>query len=136
MVVSAVTQGFRAKVTDRAPWTVMGAGVGATWLATMVVGILAPVWVTGTDPTKIPIWAGISAIAGLILTWILCRSVATVWFHPAPSQVEPATISPTTDVAPDERVTVMLHRLAQLHDAGVISDAEFQAKKDELLTRI
>jgi Short C-terminal domain len=30
----------------------------------------------------------------------------------------------------------MLRGLASLRDAGVISDAEFQAKKDELLTRI
>jgi len=36
----------------------------------------------------------------------------------------------------DEDVTVKLRRLAQLRDSGVISEADFQAKKNELLGRI
>jgi hypothetical protein len=137
LVMAAALQGIRAKVTDKAPWTVLGLGVSAIWLAVVLAGIFAPVWVTGTDPDRIPGWAGIAAIAGLILTWILCRFVKTASFEPAVSLAGPTTTTPTVDLEPAiEDATVKLRRVAQLRDSGVITEAEFQAKKDDLLRRI
>jgi len=137
LVVTAALQGIRAKVTDKAPWTMLGLGTGAIWLAVMFVAIFAPVLVTGTDPDQIPFWAGMGAIAGVILTWILCRFVKTASFEPAESAAVPTTTTPTVDLEPAaEDATVKLRRLAQLRDSGVITEAEFQAKKDDLLTQI
>ena len=98
--MTAALQGIRAKVTDKAPWTMLGLGVGAIWLAVMFVSIFAPVWVTGTDPDRIPFWAGFSAIAGIILTWILCRFVKTASFESAESMVGSTTTTPTVDLEP------------------------------------
>ena len=137
MVVSAAIKGIRAKVTDRAPWTVLGLGVGALWLATMVVAIYAPVWVIGTDPEKLPIWALAAAIAAVIVTWILCNFVKAASFEPAEQVPGSATTTATVDPASEaDDATVTLRRLGQLRESGLITDAEFQAKKDGLLSRI
>lgn len=136
IVVTAALQGIRAEVTDKAPWTVLGLGVAAIWLAVMFVGIFAPVWVTGTDPDKIPFWAGLSAIAGVFLTWILCRFVKTASFEPSGPTVGFTTTTPTVNLeSAAEDTTVKLRKLAQLRDSGVITEAEFQRKKNELLSR-
>ena len=135
MVMTAAVQGIRAKVADKAPWSTLGLGIGAIWTAVMFVAVFAPVWVTGTDPDRIPFWAGMSAIAGVILTWILCRFVKTASFEPMAQHVESITATPTSvDLSGD--ATVRLRRLAQLRDSGVITEAEFQAKKAELLAHI
>ena len=137
MVVSAAIKGIRANVTDRAPWTVLGLGVGALWIATMFVAIFAPVWVTGTDPEKLPIWALVAAIAAVVVTWILCSFVKTASFEAAAPVPGSATTPATVDLPSEaDDATGKLRRLAQLRDSGVITDAEFQAKKDDLLSRI
>ncbi len=137
MVAMAAQKGIRAKVSDRAPWTVLGFGVGAIWLAVMFVAIFAPVWVTGTDPTKIPVWAGLSVILGVLLTGILCSFVKTASFEPAQPEPGPVTTTPTMGPEPAaEDATTTLQRLAQLRESGVITEDEFQAKKKDLLSRI
>ena len=95
MVVGAAIKGIRAEVANRAPWIVLGLGVGAIWLAVMFAAIFAPVWVTGTDPTRIPIWAGLSVITGLIATGILCSFVRTASFELAELKPDPRTTGPT-----------------------------------------
>ena len=84
-----------------------------------------------------PLASFISVVAGVVLTWLLCRTVKTGFFEPAEPQPGPATTTPTAGLEPpaDGAVT-KLRQLAQLRDAGVITDAEFQAKKDDLLTQI
>ena len=137
MVVRVAMQGIRAEVTDQAPWTALGLGVGAIWLAVMVVSIFTPVWVTGTDPTEIPIWGFFAAIAGTVLTGILCNFVNTTSFQLVESKAAAATITPTLGAeAATEDATVKLRRLAQLRESGAITEPEFQAKKTELLSRI
>jgi MFS family permease len=137
LVVTAALQGIRARVTDKAPWTMLGLGAGAIWLAVMFVVIFAPVWVTGTDPDRIPGWVWISGTAGVILTWILCRFVKTASFEPVVSTAVPVTTTLTAGLeSAAEDATVKLRLLAQLRDSGVITEAEFQAKKDDLLNRI
>ncbi len=80
---SEVSRSCHAAVIDKAPWTMLGLGIGAIWLAVMFAAIFTPVWVTGTNPTKLPVWAGLSAIAGVIFTGMLCNFVKTASFQPA-----------------------------------------------------
>jgi Short C-terminal domain len=139
MVLPTAMQGIRVKVTDRVPWTMLGLGAGGIWLAVMFISIFTPVMVTGTAPwlTWVPLASFISVTAGIVLTWLLCRTVKTGYFESAESQPGPATTMPTVGPEPpaDDAVT-RLRRLAQLRDSGVITEAEFQAKKDDLLTQI
>ena len=139
MVLPTAMQGIRAKVTDRVPWTMLGLGAGGIWLAVMFISIFTPVMVTGTAPwiTEVPLASFISVIAGVVLTWLLCRTVKTGYFEPAEPQPGPTATTPTADLEPAAGdATVKLRRLAQLRDAGVITEADFQAKKDDLLTQI
>ena len=138
MVLPTALQGIRAKVTDRIPWTTLGLGVSGIWLAVMFISIFTPVMVTGTAPwiTEVPLAPILSVIAGLTLTGLLCRTVKSAFFQPTASQPGPGTNTPMVDHEPTaEDATVRLRRLAQLRDSGVITEAEFQAKKEELLSR-
>jgi hypothetical protein len=136
MVLPTAMQGIRAKVTDRVPWTILGLGVGGIWLAVMFISIFTPVMVTGTAPwiTEVPLASILSVIAGLLLTWLLCRTVKTGFFQSAEPQPGAATTLGPEPAADD--AAAKLRRLAQLRDSGVITEADFQAKKDELLTQI
>jgi Short C-terminal domain len=139
MVLPTAMQGIRAKVTDRVPWTMLGLGVGAIWLAVLFISIFAPVMVTGTAPwiTEVPLASILSVIAGLLLTGLLCKTVKTAFFQSAESQPGSVTTTPAVDLNPAaEDATGKLRRLAQLRDSGVITEAEFQAKKDDLLAQI
>jgi Short C-terminal domain len=137
MVLPTATQGIRAKVTDRVPWTMLGLGVGGIWLAVMCISIFAPVMVTGTAPwiTEVPLASILSVIAGLLLTGLLCKMVKTAFFQPAASKPGSVTTTPTVEPAADDAVT-KLRQLAQLRDSGVITEADFQAKKDDLLSQV
>lgn len=134
MLLTATMKGIRAKVTDPAPWTMLGVGVSVVWIAVLLVAVFAPVWVIGTDPEQIPIWGLFGAIAGIIMTSVLCNFVRTAAFEPAGTPELPTTqvgSDPVTDDA-----AVKLRQLAQLRDSGAITAAEFRAKKTELLGRI
>ena len=140
IVLPAAMTGFRAKVTDRSAWTVLGLGAGGIWLAVMFVSIFAPVMVTGTAPwlTWVPLGEIFAVIAGIVLTYILCKFVKATLFEPdeaQPGKETTATPKGGSEPAVDEPTT-KLRQLAQLRDSGVITEAEFQAKKDELLSRI
>jgi Short C-terminal domain len=137
LVMAAALRGIRAKVTDKAPWTVLGIGVSAIWFTVMFVVIFAPVWVTGTDPDRIPGMVWIAGTAGVILTWIFCHFMKTAFFQPAPTNPGTMTITPAVglDSVADD-ATLKLRQLAQLRDSGVITEADFEAKKSDLLSRI
>ncbi len=139
MVLPAAMRGIRAKVTDRVPWTMLGLGAGGIWLAVMFISIFTPVMVTGTAPwiTEVPLASMISVVAGVILTYLLCRMVKTAFFEPTESLPGPATTAPAAGPEPAaDDAASRLRRLAQLRDSGVITDADFQAKKDELLSQV
>ncbi|HAM01959.1 MAG TPA: hypothetical protein DCQ30_06980 [Acidimicrobiaceae bacterium] len=142
IVLSAAMQGIRAKVTDRVAWTVLGLGAGGIWLAVMFVSIFAPVMVSGTAPwlTWTPLGEIFAVIAGIVLTWIVCRFVKTTFFQADAAQPRAATAETTGPVAgpgsPADDAATKLRQLAQLRDSGVITEAEFQTKKDDLLSRI
>jgi hypothetical protein len=117
----------------------LGLGAGGIWLAVMFIGIFTPVMVTGTAPwiTEVPLASLISVIAGVVLTWLLCRTVKAGFFESAEPQPGSVAATPTAGLEPAAGdATVKLRRLAQLRDAGVITEADFQAKKDDLLTQI
>jgi hypothetical protein len=137
MVLSAAMKGIRGKVTDRTAWTLLGLGAGGIWFAVMFVSIFAPVMVSGTAPwlTWTPLGEIFSVIAGIVLTWILCHFVKTDLFEPAEARAETATPMVRSEPTTDD-VTIMLRHLAQLRDSRVITEADFQMKKDELLSRI
>lgn len=78
-VVLAAINGMRKKVMNRVPWIALGVGVGLTWLAVMLVSVFAPVFVTGSDPTRIPLAAMGAPIAGVFLTWFTCTFVKTAF---------------------------------------------------------
>jgi len=136
MVLSAAMRGIRAKIADRAAWTLLGLGAGGIWLAVMFVSIFAPVMVSGTAPwlNWTPLGEIFSVIAGIILTWILCHFVKTDLFQPAEALPRAETNTWPEFAADDEGVK--LRQLAQLRDTGVITEADFKAKKDELLSRM
>jgi hypothetical protein len=130
-------QGIRARVTDRGPWMMLGLGLSVIWFGSMFVTIFAPVWVYGTDPEEFPYTAGIGAIAGLILTAILCHVVKAGSFSPAEATATSATTTPTMGVeSATDDATVKLSRLAYLRESHAITEVEFEAKKKELLSRI
>jgi uncharacterized membrane protein YdbT with pleckstrin-like domain len=52
------------------------------------------------------------------------------------SWTNPVAAPPTTTVAPGGGIPEQLHQLAELRDRGVISAAEFEAKKAQLLERM
>jgi hypothetical protein len=139
MVLPTAMQGIRAKVTDRVPWTMLGLGAGGIWLAVMFISIFTPVMVTGTAPwiTEVPLASFISVVAGVVLTWLLCRTVKAAFFESAEPQPGPMTATPTVGPEPvADDATAKLRRLAQLRDSGVITEDDFQAKKGELLSQI
>jgi hypothetical protein len=139
MVLPAAMQGIRAKVSERIPWTMLGLGAGGIWLAVMFISIFTPVITTGTAPwiTEVPLASILSVIAGLALTGLLCRTVKAAFFQPAEPQPGSPTTTPTAFPEPEaDDAATKLRRLAQLRDSGVISEADFQARKDDLLSRL
>lgn len=52
-------------------WMTIGLGTVVIWTAVAAVSIWAPVFVTGSDPTQLPLAAIIAPIAGLLLTRFL-----------------------------------------------------------------
>jgi len=79
LVLLAALDGMRKRVTAGAPWMALGAGVSVVWLAVALVSVFAPVFVTGSDPTRIPLAALGVPIAGLLLTWSVCTFVRAVF---------------------------------------------------------
>jgi putative oligomerization/nucleic acid binding protein len=138
MVLPAAMKGMRAKVTDRPAWTVLGLGAGGIWLTVMFISIFVPVTVVGTAPwlTWFPFAAMFAPLGGVIVTGLLCKSVKAAFFEPALSQLRPETAPLTVGPEPPADAATRLRQLAQLRDSGVITEADFQAKKDDLLTQI
>ena len=128
-VVQTTVDGLR-RGYSRSAWLALGFGVVVIWLGVLLVTVLAPTFVTGTDPTTIPLAALGAPIAGLVLTSLLCSFVKAVEPLPAASQpVSTIGFSGST-------VAANLRDLAALRDAGIVTDAEFETKKTELLGRM
>jgi hypothetical protein len=75
-VLLAAGMNSATRPADRSPWLGFLVAIGGIWLAVAVASIFAPVMVTGTDPTRIPITALLSPVAGLTATAFLSVFVA------------------------------------------------------------
>lgn len=74
-VVLAVLHGIRLGVASPMPWWALGIGTAAVWLGVLVVTLIGPVMVTGSDPTHVPIVAMGVPILGIFFTWFICTLV-------------------------------------------------------------
>lgn len=143
----------RAGGTSRAPWLGLALVVTCIWAAVAVVSIFTPVMVTGTDPTRLPLAAILAPIVAMVATRYACTFVkAALRIGPMPGE-KPATVPPAPvpmatatpappppippAAAPEESTAAArLRELARLRDAGLITSADYEAKKEELLARI
>src|SRR5579864_4442271 len=136
----AAMAGIRSRTTSRAPWMVLSLGVAAIWFGVLLASVFAPTFVTGTDPTVLPLAVIGAPIFGVIVTGILCRFITeAVKTSPVSAEeVFPSTITlkPELTETTGSGSVARLQDLAKLRDAGVISKEEFEAKKTELLARI
>jgi hypothetical protein len=128
LVAIAALTGIRAKVASHVSWAVLGLGVSGIWLAVVLVSIFARPFITGTDPTVLPFGVMLSPIAGLVATSFACAFVEST-FSSAPDG-STAELGDTTDTV------TKLQQLATLHGSGVITDAEFEQKKADLLSHL
>lgn len=74
-VVIVAVKGIRTAPPASMPWIALAAGVSLVWGGVVMVTVLAPVFVTGTDPTRIPLAALGVPILGAFLTWFVCTLV-------------------------------------------------------------
>jgi hypothetical protein len=132
VVVAYTELNRRNAPISRTLWLTLALGVSGAWLAVLLVSIFGPAFVTGSDPTILPLAAMISPIAGVIVTAFICR-LAQAMPSPVPS---PAMASSTPASQPATQVVEQIRQLAALRDAGMVSREEFEAKKTELLARM
>jgi len=78
-VILAALQGMRLGVANRTPWAGLAIGVAVVWVFVLAVTGCAPVMVTGTDPTTLPLDALGVPILGVFLTWFICALVRTAF---------------------------------------------------------
>lgn len=67
-VMLAAQRGVRARVSSLGPWLAFAIAVAVVWTTVMLAGIFAPVFVTGTDPSTLPLAAMVVPIVGAVLT--------------------------------------------------------------------
>ena len=58
---------------EEAAWVWISVAVEAIWVAVMLISILVPEAVTGTDPTRIPIAAIVAPIVAVVFTKYVCE---------------------------------------------------------------
>jgi len=78
-VILAVLDGVRRRVANPTPWWGLAIGVAIVWVVVLAVSCCAPVMVTGTDPTRIPLAAMGIPIVGVFLTWFVCTLARTAF---------------------------------------------------------
>lgn len=138
-VAGLTLSGLRARATDRMPWIVLGVGTALIWLGVLLASVFAPVMVTGTDPTELPLVVIVAPIFGAIATGLLTTFVRTA-LSPA---VETPVVVPAAFITTangnghmSAGPAAQLRELAQLRDSGVITQEDYEKKKEELLARI
>lgn len=72
--------------SDRFPdaWLLVG-GIAVVWIAAAVVSVVAPEFVTGSDPTRLPIAAMLAPIAAMLLTVNFCQLFTSLTGPRAPT---------------------------------------------------
>jgi hypothetical protein len=121
IVVLTTIDRTRTGPLDRASWIALGVGVSLVWLGVLLVALFAPAFVTGTDPTRIPLASMGAGILGVFGTWFVCLFVKALGM-------------PRTSAG--ETIPDKLRQLAALRDADVITVEDFQTTKADLLRRL
>ena len=98
-----------------------GVGVSLVWLGVLLVALFAPAFVTGTDPTRIPLASMGAEILGVFGTWFVCLFVKALGM-------------PRTSAG--ETIPDKLRQLCGLRDADVITVEDFETTKADLLRRL
>lgn len=83
LVFLAALAGMRMPPATMGPWVGMAAGVVIIWAGVLVAALVAPDFVTGSDPTRIPLIALAAPIAGVFLTWFACAIFKTTLDRPS-----------------------------------------------------
>jgi hypothetical protein len=78
-VLLAAQDGVRSKVVNLAPWIGLALSVTIIWAAVAFISATAPVFVTGSDPTRIPMAALGIPIVGTFMTWFACTFVKSLF---------------------------------------------------------
>jgi hypothetical protein len=78
----------RGSATWRPIWIGLSVTTLAVWIVATIIGIAAPVFVTGSDPTQIPVAAFFAPVVAAMLT-ALAGVVANVFLRDAPSGSAP-----------------------------------------------
>ncbi len=63
-------------------------------------------------------------------------AVRAIISQPAPTAYSPPPVPSAPTASGDGDVIEQLRKLGELRDAGIVTDAEFEAKKAELLARL
>jgi hypothetical protein len=74
-VVLTALKGVRSAAPSQTPWIALALVSAGIWVAVYLVSVLAPVFVTGADPTRIPVLALVVPIVGVFLTWFVCAVI-------------------------------------------------------------
>ena len=140
-VLRTSMKGIRVAATSRSAWMTLGISVAVVWVGVLLVSLFTPDFVTGTDPTRLPFGAMLSPIAGSVLTGIVCSFVRAGFRRPKATvdlarAVPLSTASTVSQPALAADPAAALRQILELRDAGAITQAEFDEKKRELLSRI
>jgi len=133
IVAVATVEGARSAFRSRGAWIALGLGVSLAWLGVFLLSVLSPVFITGTDPTRIPLGSLGAGLLGVFATWFVCLFVKV---SQLPAAVPSGAASSTAPESSRGDPTDTLRELAALRDAGVITAEDFEAKKVELLGRM
>jgi hypothetical protein len=78
----------RGSATSRPTWIGLSVATLAVWTVATIVGIAAPVFVTGSDPTRIPVAAFVAPVVATMLT-AFAGVIANVFLRGAASGSAP-----------------------------------------------
>lgn len=78
-VVLAAQRGIRAKVSTLSPWIAFSVAVSVVWISVTLAAVFGPVFVTGTDPTTLPLMAMAVPIVGVVLTSLISKFFETAF---------------------------------------------------------
>jgi hypothetical protein len=67
----------RSRLDDPTRWLGFELSVAVIWAVVALAGIFAPVFVTGSDPTRIPLAALVAPVAGMVATGFAALYVTT-----------------------------------------------------------
>ena len=90
-IVLVTMSRLRGRPEASSSWQALTAAVFAIWVLSTVGSLALPVLETGTDPTKLPVWALLSPVGATVLTGLACVVAAMFASSPSPQNGASAT---------------------------------------------